>query len=89
MNIVQQLSTFVSRKVFGNVADSDEPNETMRRINEQKSEVLLFNGDRLDGINKMECKALLMQLFEITLGVLVCTYRTKKAGKNASLNHKN
>lgn len=39
-----------------------------------------FNEQQLAPLNTNECKKLLMQLFEITLGVMLCEYKDRKAG---------
>lgn len=40
-----------------------------------------FDEHQLIELNTNECKKLLMQLFEITLGVMLCEYKDRKAGK--------
>lgn len=91
MNSVQKLKEFVSRKVFGAIIDQNETsassettlnsNESNTNVN-RKPQINLFSEDQLTVLSSTECKKLLMQLFEITLGVLICDYKEKRAGNN-------
>lgn len=87
MDSVQRITHFVSRKVFGALIDvsgsaSDDTAPVEREIGHAtRAAVVLFTEQQLTVLSSSECKKLLMQLFEITLGVLICDYKEKKAGK--------
>lgn len=87
MDSVQRITHFVSRKVFGALVDvSDSGSEDTKPVEHEigqatRAAVVLFTEQQLTVLSSSECKKLLMQLFEITLGVLICDYKEKKAGK--------
>lgn len=91
MDSVQRITDFVSRKVFGAIVDLSGGVSTASETkpvehemgNAKRATVVLFTEQQLTVLSSSECKKLLMQLFEITLGVLICDYKEKKAGKNA------
>lgn len=91
MDSVQRITDFVSRKVFGAIVDlsggaftaSDTKPVEHEMGNAKRAAVVLFTEQQLTVLSSSECKKLLMQLFEITLGVLICEHKEKKAGKNA------
>lgn len=94
MDSVQRITDFVSRKVFGAISDLASAKTTNTTNGTQPVEhengmakctsVRLFNDQQLTVLSTSECKKLLMQLFEITLGVLICDYKEKRAGNNSS-----
>lgn len=64
----------VNESIDCNDVDKQHLNDT----NKRKSDT--FNEQQLTPLNTNECKKLLMQLFEITLGVMLCEYKDRKAG---------
>lgn len=98
MDSVQRISDFVSRKVFGAIFDLSGGASTISGANNdakpveheigsaKRAAVVLFSEQQLAVLSSSECKKLLMQLFEITLGVLICDYKEKKAGKIHSID---
>lgn len=94
MDSVQRITNFVSRKVFGAIVDLSlsASTATIFGTNDAKpvehemgnaqpgATVVRFSEQQLAVLSTVECKKLLMQLFEITLGVLICDYKEKRAG---------
>lgn len=86
MDSVQRITHFVSRKVFGALIDlsggaTDDAKPVEQEIGHvNRAAVVLFSEHQLTVLSTSECKKLLMQLFEITLGVLICDFKEKKAG---------
>lgn len=92
---VQKLTQFVSKKVFGAIFNnneiSDETNVSSNECNtgtERKDGTdqltfSTFDANQLNELHSIECKKLLMQLFEITLGIMLCEYKDSKAGKGS------
>lgn len=94
MGSVQRITNFVSRKVFGAIVDLSgsastanifgtidaKPVEHEMGNAQPGATVFRFSEQQLAVLSTTECKKLLMQLFEITLGVLICDYKEKRAG---------
>lgn len=95
---VQRITNFVSRKVFEAIGDLSGSISTiaiagtnhakpveheMGASLQRDATVVRFSEQQLTVLSTVECKKLLMQLFEITLGVLICDYKEKKAGKHS------
>lgn len=71
----KQLNVFVNETNDCNDVDKQHLNDTTdKRIFDT------FNEQQLAPLNTNQCKKLLMQLFEITLGVMLCEYKDRKAG---------
>lgn len=93
---IQKLTQFVSKKVFGTIfnhnneiANKSQNMISMNKCTSEKHEIEIknrkfdtFNEYHLTELNTIECKRLLIQLFEITLGVMLCEYKDRKAGTN-------
>lgn len=88
---VQKLTQFVSKKVFGAIFNdthkADETTVSVSEHNDDNDDTKLnqpkfntFDECQLSELNTIECKKLLMQLFEIALGVMLCEYKDRKAG---------
>lgn len=81
MESVRRIKDFVSRKYFSTVIDESTAEETEKKANVSRTQGKFFTRDQLSDLNSTKCKKLLMQLFEITLGVLLCVCRAKKSGE--------
>lgn len=98
MDSVQRISDFVSRRVLGAIVDLSvgatiagrnhaKPVEHEIGNVKRGASVVLFTEPQLTVLSTSECKKLLMQLFEITLGVLICDYKEKKAGNSFNISY--
>lgn len=92
---VQKLTHFVSKKVFSlmSAAEIDfdpqrhlkyehdqQPHQQHQPTDNTNRKFDIFDQSQLNELNTVECKRLLIHLFEITLGIMLCEYKDRKAG---------